>query len=70
MQGSGDGGGGGADGSSTGLTLVETTALKEMKNRLEMAENVRPPTPVHLVTLRIKADSANGEQVMGNGGTV
>lgn len=49
---------------------METTALKEMKNRLEMAENVRPPTPVHLVTLRIKADSANGEQVMGNGGTV
>lgn len=43
------------------LKLVETGVLEEMRSRLELAEDERPPTPAHLATLRVKTE--DGEQV-------
>ncbi len=43
------------------MTLVETDVLEEMKSRLDLTEEVRPPTPSSLTTLRIKAET--GEHV-------
>ncbi len=40
--------------------VVETAAVKEMKQRLEKAENVRPPSSRDITTLRIKSEQ--GEQ--------
>lgn len=40
---------------------MDTEVLVEMKSRLELAEDERPPTPSHLTTLRIKTE--DGEQV-------
>ena len=38
------------------MTLVETPALQEIKSRLDLSEDLRPPTPGHLTTLRIKSE--------------
>lgn len=43
------------------LHLVETQVVEAMKNRLELTEAQRPPTPSHLTTLRVKTE--DGEQV-------
>ena len=55
MQGGGGGGGG-------GVTLVETPVLQEIRSRLDVTEGLRPPTPSHTTTLRVKSEQ--GEQVM------
>ena len=46
------------------LMLVETEVLEELKNRLDFTEDLRPPTPSHLITLRIKDEK--GDQVSTN----
>ena len=53
MQGGGGGG---------GVTLVETPVLQEIRSRLDVTESLRPPTPSHTTTLRVKSEQ--GEQVM------
>ena len=40
---------------------METPVLQEIKSRLDVSEDLRPPTPAHLTTLRIKSE--NGDQV-------
>lgn len=40
---------------------METQVVEAMKNRLELTEAQRPPTPSHLTTLRVKTE--DGEQV-------
>ena len=52
MQGGGGGG---------GVTLVETPVLQEIRSRLDVTEGLRPPTPSHTTTLRVKSEQ--GEQV-------
>ena len=43
-------------GTSSKVTLVETPVLQEIKSRLDLSEDLRPPTPSHLTTLRIKSE--------------
>ena len=43
-------------GTSSKVTLVETPALQEIKDRLDLSEDLRPPTPGHLTTLRVKSE--------------
>ena len=38
------------------MTLIETPALQEIRSRLDLSEDLRPPTPGHLTTLRIKSE--------------
>ena len=35
---------------------METPVLQELKSRLDLSEDCRPPTPGHLTTLRIKSE--------------
>lgn len=46
------------------LQLVETGALEEIRSRLELAEDDRPPTPAHLTTLRIKTEDGQQTYVL------
>ena len=43
-------------GTSSKVTLVEMPALQEIKSRLDLSKDLRPPTPGHLTTLRIKSE--------------
>ncbi|XP_066573757.1 UBX domain-containing protein 11 [Amia ocellicauda] len=42
------------------VTLIETPALQALKQRLELSEDIRPPTPANVSTLRVKSE--DGEQ--------
>ena len=48
------------------LKLVETEVLEEMRSRLELAEDERPPTPAHLATLRIKTEDGGQASTMAS----
>lgn len=38
------------------MTLVETPVLQEIRSRLDVTEGLRPPTPSHTTTLRVKSE--------------
>lgn len=40
---------------------METPVLQEIRSRLDLTEDLRPPTPSHTTTLRVKSEQA--EQV-------
>lgn len=44
--------------------MVETPVLQEIKSRLDVSEDLRPPTPGNLTTLRIKSELGDQTYVL------
>ncbi|KAK3098430.1 hypothetical protein FSP39_019390 [Pinctada imbricata] len=49
---------------STGVTVVETDSVLDMKKRLDEDESIRPLTPRNITTLRIKAETGNHTYIL------